>query len=293
MSNLSVRIGRSRPCFFTKTQKNKLEAGIELFKRALDHKSFADNLLKFNWINSDKKRFHRFYHASGLSNNQVLNRLQNYQAYFEELGISEQLVLLPYNSRKEIKSYNLVNSPIIWISLSCLNNNWFTPVHVASAIGHELAILLGLDNSVGKFSRLEYVDYKVPNFVGHLILKTAALWKHSISDIRESFDQIDISQYNYFPTSSILDLAENKAIPHYQTSFDELISSLLIEQEALFALQDKLTSSETTRLICLEEVLLNLNKLKSKLTNCSLDGSEFDFQFQNSNVGPREGKAGY
>jgi len=224
MGNFSIKIGRSRPCFFTKTQKNKLESGIEIFSRVIKHTSFADNLLKFSWVNSDKKRFYRFYHASGLSNSQVLDRIQNYQTYFEELGFNDQLVILPFNSRKEIKSYDAVSSPIIWISLNCLNNNWYTPLHIASAIGHELAVLLGLDNSIGKFSRVEYDEYKVPTFIGGLILKTAGQWKHSISDIREAFDQIVDSQYNYFPASSIIALSEHKSITHHQTNFDEVQS---------------------------------------------------------------------
>ena len=292
MDNFSIRIGRSRSCFFTKTQKKKIESGIEIFMRALSHKSFEDNLLRFSWVDTNNKRFYRFHHASGLSNNQVLNRIRNYHNYFKDLGINEELVLLPFRTMKEVKTYTFTNSPLIWISPSCLNNNWFTCIHVASAIMHELTILLGLDNSIEKFSRPEYEIFKVPKFVGQTVLSVAAEWKHSVSDIREAFDQIDTSQYNYFPTSSIIRSTDNDALPNYQTSYDALISSLLMEQETLFALQDNLTASETARLICLEEVLLNLDKQKSKLKESSLDGSEYSFP-DNKNVGMRKGSAGY
>ncbi len=287
MINYPIRIGRTRNCFFTKTQKNKLEAGIEILLRVINHKHFSDQILQFDWINDENRRFFRFYHANNLSNKQVLHRLHHPKEYFEDLGQNDQLVILPFNSRKEIANYQSVSNPIIWLSLNCINNNWYTPVHIASAVGHELSVLLGLDSSSEKMPRAKYTNYKVPNFVGSLVMQTANLWQNSVTDIRDAFDQIDPDQYNYFPASTVVGSSINTSIQSHQNNFDSLISSLLIEQEMLFALQDDLTPTETARLICLEEVLLNLNKLKNKLADSSLDGSELDLQFADNKLGPR------
>lgn len=277
-----LKIGRTRSCFFTRMQKDKLEAGIQIFLKVLKNSDFRESVLQFQWTNKQKKRFHRFYHASGLSNRQIIDRIQNYDSYFENLGIPSQLVILPFNTRKEIQNYSSMNNPIIWISLNCINNDWYTPVHVASAICHELAVLLDLDSALEQISNPEYRIYSAPNYLGKLIMKTAELWKDSITDIGDAFSRIEKNQYNYFPASTVLGNIYSKSASHSQTNFDSLISTLVSEQEALFELQEKLTVSETARLICIEEVLLKLNSLKKKLTDCSLDGSELDYQVNNA-----------
>ena len=282
-----IKIGRTRTCFFTKTQKNKLEAGIQIFLKTVATQRFKENILQFEWVSQQNKRFHRFYHAGGLSNRQVLERFENYGLYFEELGIASQLVVLPYNNRQEIESYSSVSFPMIWLSLNCINNDWYTPVHVASAICHELAVSLGLDNSIHRITKPEYSKFKVPEYLGSLVMKISELWKDSITDIGNSFEIIDKNQFNYFPASKVLDNIYPKSIQHSQTNFESLITSLLIEQETLISLQDNLTVSETTRLVCIEEVLLKLNALKDKLAECSLDGSELDFKVHSKVVGKR------
>lgn len=290
MNDYPFKIGRTRSCFFTKTQKNKLESAFEILRMVMKHQRFEEEILRFQWTNSANKRFHRFYHASCLSNRQVLNRIRDYKSYFEELGINEQVVVLPFSNRKEIQNYNPVSNPIIWIPLNCINADWYTPIHITSAILHELALLLGLDSSLGQMSNAKYDAHKVPNFLGNLIVDIAKKWKYDIADISDSFDHINnINQYNYFPASIVV--GANRSIPmeHHQTGFDNLISTLLIEQEALFALQDDLTPSETTRLICIEEVINNLNNLKAKLIDSSLDGSEFEFK--SFSLSPKRGKS--
>ena len=161
--------------------------------------------------------------------------------------------------------------------MNCINNEWYTPVHVASAICHELTVLLDLDSSVDQVVKPEYKAYSAPTYLGWLVMKTAELWKESITDVGDSFTLIDKNQYNYFPASKVIGNIYYKSASHTQANFNSLISSLLIEQEALFDLQEKLTASETTRLVCIEEVLLKLNTLKAKLTESSLDGSELDY----------------
>ncbi len=280
-----IKIGRTRSSFFTRIQKDKLEAGIQIFHKVLNSKNFRENILQFHWTNKQNKRFHRFYHANGLSNRQIVDRIQNYLDYFNTLGIPSQLVILPYNSRKEILSYNSINKPIVWVSLNCINNEWYTPIHIASAICHELAILLDLDSAVEQTVNPEYRTYSAPNYLGWLTMQTAKLWKDNITDIGDAFRIIDEKQYNYFPTSTIMGNIYAKTISHSQANFDSLISTLLSEQETLFELQDTLTVSETTRLICIEEVLLKLTSLKNQLADCSLDGSELDYQSAHVRIG--------
>lgn len=275
------KIGRTRSCFFTRMQKDKLEAGVQIFHKALKSKHFRECMLQFQWTNKQNKRFHRFYHASGLSNRQIIDRVQTYDAYFDKLGIPPQLVILPFNSRKEIQNYSSMNNPIIWISLNCINNEWYTPVHVASAICHELAILLDLDSALDHISNPEYKAFSAPNYMGNLVMETAELWKDSITDVGVAFTRIDKNQYNYFPASTVLGNIYSKSVSHSQANFDSLINALVSEQETLFQLQDNLTVSETARLVCIEEVLLKLNALKKKLRDCSLDGSELDYQVAN------------
>ncbi len=272
------KIGRTRSSFFTKMQKDKLEAGIQIFHKALQHKHFIESVLQFQWTNKQNKRFHRFYHASGLSNRQIIDRLQEYDKYFDNLGIPSQLVVLPFNTRKEIQNYSSMNNPIIWISLNCINNDWYTPVHVASAICHELAVLLDLDSTLEHLSNPEYKAFSAPSYLGRLTMQTAKLWKDSITDVGDAFSCIDRNQYNYFAASTVLGNIYSKSVSHSQANFDSLINTLLSEQEGLIELQEKLTVSETTRLVCIEEVLLKLNSLKDKLRDCSLDGSELDYQ---------------
>jgi len=278
MNSYPIKIGRTRASFFTKIQKNKIEAGIQIFLEALKHKHFAENVLSFQWVNNENKRFHRFYHANGLSNRQVFDRIQKYPGYFEDLGSPSQLVILPFSSRKDIQSYKSVNNPIIWISLNCIHHDWYTPIHIASVICHELAVLLDLDNSLYQFSNKEYKRFTVPAYLGKLVMQTAFLWKDSVTDIDIAFQEIDASQYNYFPASTTIGSVYTRSNPHTQGNFETLISSLLSEQEKLIVLQDKLTTSEAARLICIEEVLLKLHTLKTKLADSSLDGSEYDFQ---------------
>ena len=282
-----IKIGRTRTCFFTKSQKNKLEAGIQIFLKAVGNQRFKENVLQFEWVSQYNKRFHRFYHAGGLSNRQVLERFENYKEYFEELGVESQLVVMPFNSRQEIENYNSLSFPMIWLSLNCINNDWYTPVHVASAICHELAVSLGLDSSIHQISNTEYNKFKAPEYLGKLVMQISETWKDSITDIGNSFKIIDKNQFNYFPASKVLNNIYPKSIQHSQTNFESLITSLLIEQETLISLQDNLTVSETTRLVCIEEVLLKLNTLKSKLAECSLDGSELDFKALSKVTGKR------
>ena len=280
-----VKIGRTRSCFFTKMQKDKIEAGVQIFLKVLNHKSFRENVLQFQWTNKQNKRFHRFYHANGLSNRQIIDRIQNYASYFDTLGIPSQLVILPYNSRKEILNYNSMNNPIIWVSLNCINNEWYTPIHVASAICHELANLLDLDSALEHNVNPEYRTFSAPNYLGWLVMRTVELWKNSITDVGDAFELIDESQYNYFPASTVMGNIYTKTVSHSQANFDSLINTLLSEQEALIELQDTLTVSETARLVCIEEVLLKLNSLKKQLSDCSLDGSELDYQSVKASAG--------
>jgi len=282
-----IKIGRTRSCFFTKTQKNKIDTGIQIFLSSLKHKYFEQEILQFNWKNHQNKRFNRFYHASGLSNRQVLERMQNFQVHLEEIGFNPQLVVLPYSSQNEIKQYRSINNPIIWVSLNCIHNDWYTSIHIASAICHDLAFQMGLDGYGSQMSKLEYKAYSAPEFMGQLILKTASHWKDSISEVAQAIELIDALQYNYFPASTIIGGIYPKTIQHNQINFEKLISSLLIEQETLFSLQDKLTISETKRLVCIEEVLLKLNKLRKELIDCSLDGSDLDHRNTPTNMGSR------
>ena len=155
MKSNPIKIGRTRSCFFTKIQKNKLETGVQIFLKALKQTAFEEEVLQFNWTNQQNKRFHRFYHANGLSNRQILDRLQKYPSYLEELGMSSQIVLLPFNNRKDIQAYKAVDRPIIWISVNCIHNDWYTPVHIASTICHELCLLLDFDSSIHQISKPE------------------------------------------------------------------------------------------------------------------------------------------
>ena len=282
-----IKIGRTRSFFFTKVHKNKIETGIQIFLAALKHNFFEEEILKFQWKNNQNKRFNRFYHAGGLSNRQVLAQIQSYQNLLEEMGSNSKLTILPFSSRKDIVTYQPTNMPVIWISLNCINNDWYTPIHIASAICHDLAIIVGLGGFGNQMSKPEYKMYTAPVVLGHSILNTAMQWNDSITEVQNALSLINVQQYNYFPASEIIGDLYPINMQHNQVNFDKLISSLLLEQESLFALQDKLTLKETKRLVCIEEVLIKLNNLRNDLVECSLDGSDLDFLQTKINIGSR------
>ena len=268
------KIGRLREKFFTRAQVGKLEAGIDIFHNLIQSKHFKDLVLKFHWTSRQGKTFRRFLHSNGLSNHQVLERFYNANKIFDEMGMKERVAILPCDSRKDIANFKLTANAIIWMSTSCLNNEWFTPVHVAAAICHEMMLNLGFKVKV-EFNSQDDFDKTVPYAFGKIIMLASKQWENNISDIRSSFEVLDEEGFNYFPSSEVfcLEIAKNEN-QNYPNSIADILGKLEREAETLESINGDKSLAEQKRLKCLNKVKQQLINIHHDIIDSSLDGSE-------------------
>ena len=271
---ITIKIGRLRNKFFTREQKAKLEAGIDIYQKLVVHEHFKDLALQYHWSNNTGRTFRRFLMSNGLSNSQVLQKLENCEQVFEDLGMKNCFGLLPCDNRKDISSFKMLANPIIWMPTSCLNHNWFTPVHVASLILHEVMTYLGFTTKINPGSEGDQI-HTVPFALGKLLMVSAHKWKNQISDIDESLAIINERGYNYFPTSHVFDTEFNQQDSvGYQDKIEDLLNNVNREAEDLSNLENKMSNSEVKRLACLEKIKEQLINIQNEIIESSLDGSE-------------------
>ncbi len=271
---IEFKIGRLRDIYFTREQKSKVQAGIDLFNKLSKSPQFMDLALRFNWTNKEGRKFHRFLYSNGLSNHQVLDKLQNASNIFEEMGMNPVIAILPCDSRKDIANFKLNSNPIIWLSTSCLSNVWFTPIHIASALCHELMTILGFRGRMD-FKLQDDFDKCVPYAFGKMIMLASKKWENKITDIRKSFEILDQEGFNYFPASIVFDVHNTEEkVNSYHLAVDNMLHKIEREEEDLNALEGEFSLAETNRLACLKKIKSQLIEIQHSIVETSLDGSE-------------------
>ena len=274
MDTLNFKIGRLRHKFFTRAQKAKLEAGIDIFHQMQKSAQFKDLVLQFNWTNKSGKTFRRFLHSDGLSNAQVWEKFENSNSILEEMGLKACIAILPCESRKDVVNFKLHSSAIVWMSTSCLNNDWFTPIHVASSICHEIMINLGFKVRTSSENQDDYAK-TVPYAFGQLLMESCEKWKQDITDIRLSFDVLDKQGYNYFPATEVFSLElANASQQTYENNISNLLGKLEREAETLELLEEGISNAEQNRLQSLQRIRQQLIEIHHEIQSSSLDGSE-------------------
>lgn len=271
---LPIKIGRLRNKCFTRAQKAKLEAGIDIYQKLVSHEHFKDLVLKYHWTNNTGRIFRRFLMSNGLSNSQIFEKLKDCESVFEDLGMKNCLGLLPCDNRKDISSFKMMSNPIIWVPTSCLNHEWYTPVHIASLILHEVMTYLGFGTKVNSGSEGDQI-HTVPFAFGRLLMLSSKNWKNQVSDIEQSLEIINERGYNYFPTSYVFDTELNQQDSiAYQEKLEDLLNNVNREAEDLNNLEGQISNSELKRLECLQKVKAQLISIQNEIIKSSLDGSE-------------------
>jgi len=212
--------------------------------------------------------------SNGLSNSQIFVKLKKSQQEFEDLGMKSCLGLLPCDNRKDISSFEMVSNPVIWVPTSCLNHEWYTPVHVASLIIHEVMTYLGFGTKISGGLEGDQI-HTVPFAFGRLLMQSSKHWKNQVSDIDQSLEIINENGYNYFPTSYVFDTPLNRqGSIAYQNKIEDLLNYVSREAEDLNNLEDQMSHPESKRLECLHKVKEQLKNIQNEIIKSSLDGSE-------------------
>ncbi len=275
MQKLQFTIGRTTKTQFDREMVAKIYAGLDIFKRILNHPLLDEKMLNFGWHDEENNYYHRFHLSNGLSNWQVLNRLRNAASILGEdvNGTTITLAILPCDNRKDIQVYQNLRVAPIWLNMGYLKNEWYTPVHVASCIAHEFCINLGFETHVN--ARLaNYSTFTVPYQLGMLVKEIASSWKMQITDIRASFDFIQNSAYDYFPCSTLFSIRQTNSKQNQYFVLNELLDKTMAEITHLEDLGNLMNDDELIRMEALRDCEKKLLEIKSILQNSSLDGSE-------------------
>lgn len=263
-------IGRTRDCVFTREQISKIDAGIDLLCRAVQHKHFRQKIVNFSWESPNGNVYKRFYSCNQVSNVEVWQRIAN----FYRLNAENPIAILPCNTRKDILTYSSMNALSIWMNKGYLNQEWFTPIHVASCLVHDLCDNLGFQSYLeGQFIKNRIPS--VPFFCGYLVMQICQYWQEDVTDVRNSFDFIDTENYQYFPCSIVFQT--HKTSMQNQSAnqiLAQLIDQLLTEMDALKNDFSNMTPEELARYTALEKGVNSLKDLQKKLAITSLDGMD-------------------
>ena len=274
MERISFTIGRTRSNVFSREALAKVEAGKDIFCQIIKNNSFRKEIKAFKWEDNEGNIYERFHLCKGLSNSQVASCIQNIP---KALGINKekiQIAILPCTNRKDILAYTSLSIPTLWLHTGFLEQEWFTPVHVASCLMHEICVAMGFGCGItGEL--VPFAPYTVPYALGYITMKIARQWEHKISDIRDSFDQIDLEKYEYMPCSTIFQLDGvyiSKSTCNQQLA--GLLTTMNKQIEALKNQEEVLNTEEFARLCTLEISVVHLQKIYQSLIETSLDGED-------------------
>lgn len=273
MTNVSFTIGRTRNGVFTKDQLAKVQAGLDIYLKCVNHKQFKNKLLSYEWYDTDDVRYNRFHLCKALSNKQVYECFEQPQGAFGTKETPITIAILPCETRKDIHGYTKMSVPTIWLNKGCLHHDWYTAVHVASCIAHEYCINLGFQAGIGG-GLVPQFEHTVPYACGHIIKEVAAQWQNNVSDIRDSFDQMDDNGYEYLPCSTTFQLKGMKAEADSCNQAVKDFRKILKAEAKVLKKQEELSAKEFERLCALEKSIYKLKKIQAILKKTSLDGME-------------------
>lgn len=274
MNNVNFSIGRTRNLTFTKEERSKLQAGLDIFLQAVNSKLFKTKVVNYQWRDAEGLVYNRFHLCKGMTNDEVLGCFENLNM---TLGTTDNVInigILPCRNRKDISTYSKMTVSTIWINKGCLNNEWYTPVHVASCIAHEYCINLGFNSGVAS-GLVPHAEHTVPYACGKLLKEVAAQWENRVTDIQDSFDLInEQSEYEYLPCSTTFQLKGMEAESENSNEMVKALKKLLKKEIKSLKNLKVLSNEEFERLYALEKSIYKLKSIQSSLKKTSLDGIE-------------------
>ena len=275
MKHTKFTIGKTRHCTFTRAQLAKVSAGLDLFLQTVQQKDFRNRIEQFSWQGKNGRTYNRFLLSNHLSDTEVWERIENGAVFFNMGAVAASTIaILPCETRRDMEGYTNFSRPTIWLNKGYLNQDWYTAVHVASAIAHDLCDNLGFHTMMND-QVVENVACTVPYFCGKLVLEICKKWQYEVTDIRQSFDYIEESKYDYFPCSVVF--RSHKADTATQTSNQKiasLIDQMTTEMDSIKKAGKVLNPAEYTRYSTLSKTIEALQNLQETLAHTSLDGSD-------------------
>ena len=274
MVNVKFNVGCSRTAYFTKNQTAKVKAGIAIFEKVVNHPSFKKQICNFNWTAPNGTIYNRFLFSNGMSNTQVWECIQNGCNWGTTSGSTVPFVnIVPCSSASEMTWATNSPVPTVCVNTNVINNNWYTPVHIACALVQEYCVALGFSCKVTG-SPLENWECTVPAACGAICRDVAHQLSMTDNEIAGYFQWVNETNFNYYPCSTCyyVDTVDNtRAVA--STRIDELVNTMCTEIEWLKGLSN-CTKQETSRLNTVTECLNNLKEIRTKLYTSSLDGCE-------------------
>lgn len=274
MQHLNFTIGKTRNCAFTQDQLAKVEAGLAIFLNIVASSNFREKILNFSWKHAAENDFDRFHLSNALSNAQVFDTLIKAKGNFYPIGDKSPVAILPCCSRKDIQAYMNLSTPTIWINTSWLNNEWYTAVHVAACICHEMCINRGFRCQMHGQLVANY-QFTVPYACADFVRLIAIALSNEDENIRAAMPYILNTPFEYYPCSTVFNMDDwhGEVITCHQEA-RALVNRLAMEIDHLKTIQEPLSPKEFIRLEAAEKCVAMLKQMQSMLVDTSLDASD-------------------
>ncbi len=279
--NLKFNITSSHMNSFSVAQAAKVDAGVEIFKEVISSEEFFNKVNNFQWRTSDGEAFNRFYLSNGMSNQQICDVICKEGNPTHDLINIEKpnsvpvINIIPCSNQLEME--NIHNNTItccIGVDTNMLNNSWYTPVHVASAIMHEWCCWNGFNCSPPSTRMENWSGNTVPVACAWMTKDVAASICNS-TEVSNWCGMINNRTFNYCACSvTYSTLFSNQNCISPIVKMDECINMLEIELNWLTSCKN-ITPDITNRIKVLNNCLSMMTQMKLNICNTTMDGSDW------------------
>ncbi len=281
MKNVTFNITASRFRNFTAAQETKVKEGLALFQKAVEDARFKEKVCNFVWTSESGNAFNRFLMSKGMSNMQVFETICNTtgkmmnDTMMMATGDSTMVCNIVPCCNKNEYVYCCTNTPMttVCINTNMLNQDWYTPVHVAACIMHEWCVCKGFCCTTNGTLVSDYPN-TVPYACGKTMMQVIKEVCAKDPQVSMYVSQINETNFDCCPcsTSWATDTTVTECV-NVCEQVDQVVSALEMEMDMINCISNK-SKDEVNRMTVLTNCITTMKDVKNRLTNTSLDGTE-------------------
>ncbi len=277
MVNVIFNVGSVRTRPFTVNQMKKIEEGIAIFNQIVNSSTFRKRVTNYSWRTDNGTTYNRFHMSNGMSNDQVWDCIE--QGFNRPVPATKKnntswvMNIMPCFSVNDIMWNRGWVNPTVWMDVNCMDQEWYTPVHVACCLVHECCVNMGFCADYNG-QRVEYWRHTVPYACATICCDIICDMAKSNTTWKAWCSHIDSAQFDYCPCSyTYAAQGTTSWCMSPCARIDEVITWLNTEVQWIEDC-NKPTTDEVNRMTTLTNTINSLREMKSKLFVTSLDGCE-------------------
>jgi len=273
MSNVTFTVGTNRNCRFTSAQLTKVNQAIEIFQKVWNSKNFKSAVCDHSWSAENGTTYNRFHMSNGMSNDQVWSCIWN--ACNEPNATSTNnntITVMPCASWSDYNWCVNNGTPSVCVNVNYVNCDWYTPVHIASAMMYDFCVNCCGFNGTTIANMAQCWNNTVPAACCTIVRDCAV---EVCSDLVGSWPTVtNTAVWNCFPC------AGTWTVNTYGTNWvnssvkvNEAICAMQYEIDCLNSVSNK-SSEEMNRYTMLVNAVETMNAMCNNMCTTSLDGCE-------------------